>query len=335
MRKRGCGLGTRYRAVRSFDPPIMRLDDDVRRCVVFVGHCLDASDDATFTAVGTAFLLIYRGVRFLVTAQHIAHAFGDDPYWVRLNRVGGGSDTVQVDPAMDPLFRWLSHPDENVDLAVAPFNFDLAGHGMDDLSMSGDLLLSDEDVARLGINVGDLCYGVGLFRLLQGTKRNVPIVHTGNIALMPSDEEITVRDWRAPKGERRQRRVRGYVVEIQNLKGLSGSPVIVRASLGLHAPSYTRERDEPPKAGPHKYAGAYDADVYILGVWSASWDGLADGVAANEYGEDGRIPMGLGTVVPASCLIELLNSESVKARGREWNERVQAERAATPDATHD
>ena len=35
------------------------------------------------------------------------------------------------------------------------------------------------------IDVGDLCYTVGLFRFIFGKKTNLPLVHSGNIALFP------------------------------------------------------------------------------------------------------------------------------------------------------
>lgn len=43
------------------------------------------------------------------------------------------------------------------------------------------------------IGIGDMCYTIGLFHLLSGKKRNLPIVHTGNIALLPEDEKISVK----------------------------------------------------------------------------------------------------------------------------------------------
>lgn len=312
--------------VSDFWTQFMRLDADARRCVVFLGHCADPDKDETFKALGTGFFLTHDGMRFLVTAQHVAHALGDDPYALRLNLTdGSGSHTIIVDPGMEDEFRWISHSDSSVDLAVALFQLDLASAGLDDLSMSADLILTDAHVAQLGINVGDLCYGVGLFHLLQGSKRNVPVVHTGHIALMPSDEEITVEDWTAPKGSGRHKAVRGYLVELQNLKGLSGSPVLVRPTKQAYGATYERD-GQVPRLGPAQFMGAYDADPYLLGVWSASWDGLAAGAAFAEYGSSTRVPVGLGTVVPSSRLLELLQSEVVRGRKVAWNELAQLRR---------
>ena len=324
-------IGCRWRPRRSFDPPIMRLDADARRCVIFVGHIADPDRDETFKAIGTAFLLEHAGMRFLVTAQHVAFSFGDAPFALRLNKADGdGSCVIHLDPLEDPELRWISHEDPNVDLAVMPFQLDLAGLGLDDLSMSQGLMLTESDVATLDINVGDLCYGVGLFRLMQGTRRNVPIVHTGNIALMPNDEEITVDDWTAPAGSKNKKQVRGYLVELQNLKGLSGSPILVRPTIQAHAPTFERT-GQSTTSGPNAFMHTYDPHPRLLGVWSASWDGLAEGADVSKHGVGVRVPVGLGTVVPSARLLELLESPVVQARKEAWNDRARAELAAKLD----
>ena len=77
----------------------MRVADDLRRCVVFIGHS-HGQPDYGFTARGTGFFVAYEGRRYLVTNQHVAVRLGDAPFAVRLNEAGGGSDNVMVDPYM-------------------------------------------------------------------------------------------------------------------------------------------------------------------------------------------------------------------------------------------
>jgi hypothetical protein len=42
------------------------------------------------------------------------------------------------------------------------------------------------------VGPGDAAYLVGLFYLRHGKRRNLPIVHAGQIAMMPSDDPIPV-----------------------------------------------------------------------------------------------------------------------------------------------
>jgi hypothetical protein len=90
--------------------------------------------------------------------------------------------------------------------------------------MSADPLIKAGEV---GIGIGELTYTIGLFRLMSGAMRNLPVVHFGSIAMVP-DERIPVQDWR---DRNKTFEVEGYLVETQGLEGLSGSPVFVRQSV--------------------------------------------------------------------------------------------------------
>lgn len=322
-------LGRRFSPLRSFDPPIMRLDADVRRCVVFLGHA--SPDGSTFEAAGTAFFLAHENFRYLVTAQHVAAGFGEDPFTVRINNTHGSSYGVHCDPLDDEGGRWISHPDPTVDLAISFWHFK-EEDGIDMLAVDSALLLSEEDLARRQINVGDACHAIGLFRLLQGTRRNVPIVHTGHIAMMAGEELIPVKSWRDPT---QRELVNCHLVEMQQLKGLSGAPVLVRPSFhGAAAATYTREGSKAT-LGPPGYFTARDPDVFLLGVWASSWDAPPDEVASAAHGHNQRVAMGLGGVVPASRLIEMLNLPEMHERRAKWlserRARNEAEASATPD----
>src|SRR3954452_13261064 len=69
--------------LRSFASKVMRVPDDLRRCVVFIGR-VDGPSGEGFKAVGTALLVRYERFGYLVTVQHIAAGFGDGPFAVRL-----------------------------------------------------------------------------------------------------------------------------------------------------------------------------------------------------------------------------------------------------------
>ena len=104
-----------------------------------------------------------------------------------------------------------------------PFDYNLAALGCNVLYIPPDMLVDSNTLRALRIGIGDICYAVGLFRLMAGSRRNLPVIHTGRIALIPEDERIPVQDWLNPNGPRKH--IEGYLVKLQNLKGLSGSPV--------------------------------------------------------------------------------------------------------------
>lgn len=300
----------------------MRIDTAVRRCVVFLGHA-DFGNDDSFRAAGTGFLLAHEGTRYLATVQHIAREFDDNPFVVRVNCHDGTSHSVHCDPLEDPDCRWFAHPNPNIDLAILPWNFSEGAFGLDLLSIDNSMLLRDEQIKELQIDAGDICHAVGLFRLLQGSQRNVPLVHTGNIAMMAGVEPIPVRDWARPNSGQ-IRLVDGYLVEMSNLKGLSGAPVLVRPSCEGVAQTLVRDAAGGiAGVGKPTTFAAFDIGVRVLGVWQASWDALPDQVMALEGGPANRVPIGLGTVVPAGRLVELLELDEVVEHRKAMYERAR------------
>ena len=205
----------------------MQVSDDLRRCVVFLGFPDAGLEKGGIHCIGTAFLVLYENVGYLATVRHVASMFGSDPFLVRMNKPDGTSDNLYADQV-----RWHYHPDDNVDIAVIQFHV-ADDQGYDRFYLHGEMLapLTDENrVADKHIGTGDFAYTVGLFRLLAGRHRNLPVVHTGHIALMPGQENIPVQDWDDPN-RKRTRYVDGYLIEAQSLGGLSGSPVFVRPSM--------------------------------------------------------------------------------------------------------
>jgi hypothetical protein len=233
----------------------MNLSEDVRRCVVFIGH-VPGPGESRFRPEGTGFLISYGQHVYLVTTQHIAVKVDDAPFGIRINKKDGTSDTFHVDLEMQES-SWFYHTeDETVDLAVLPISGSLNEQGFDCRHISTTMLISKEKSQELGIGTGNLCYAVGLFRLMSGVTRNLPIVHTGNIATMPSDERIPVENWMNPGGPTKY--VEGYLVELQNLKGLSGAPVFVRP--GIVSNDVRTVKEETIKL-TH-----YQSRLFLLGV---------------------------------------------------------------------
>lgn len=69
----------------------MRVDDQLRKCVVFIGMV----GPSGFVPVGTGFVVTSEtlGMRFdhVVTARHNLELIQGDVIWLRVNKVGGGS----------------------------------------------------------------------------------------------------------------------------------------------------------------------------------------------------------------------------------------------------
>lgn len=310
----------------------MRLSDDARRCVVFIGHEIRDGETISFEALATGFFLRFENVIYLVTAGHVAHDLADTPYHIRCNLLGGGADLVHLDPLEGPMGSWHFHPDSTVDVAAAIFPYALGENGWDQLCIGGKLQLDDAGVVEHDIGPGDTCYAVGLFNPHQGQLKSVPVVHNGSIAAMPSDELLPIKDWRSPAGSKAVL-ARAYLIELTNLPGLSGSPVLVRPTIQVTAQRFSVEgtgEQASIKLGGNAAISAPSADVGLLGVWSGSWDGKPQGVLAATVGKDARIPVGLGVVVPTSRLLEMLQSEPVTA---ERNAFVRAMTSATPETT--
>jgi len=130
----------------------MRLSDDLRRCVAFIG-ILDGTVPSGIRCFGTGFFVAYKGFRYFVTNQHIAAGIGHSPFAIRLNRTDGTSINVSIDLTEDNL-KWICNTnDPDVDLAVMPMNYDFCAGGFNVLYVpevmirSTQWLMTEEDMA--------------------------------------------------------------------------------------------------------------------------------------------------------------------------------------------
>ena len=146
---------------------------------------------------------------------------------------------------------------------------------------------------------------VGLFRLHAGSKRNVPIVHSGNVAALADPNELVpVRD-RTTK-EIIESEV--YLVEAQTLEGLIGSPVFAHEIWDL-AGTFPEIHGTLPKAF---------GSVQLLGLYTGAWDGEPGAILEADRNLRGgkRVPVGMGLVVPAKKIIDLIDLVLREARRR-------------------
>jgi len=191
----------------------MRVPDEVRKCVVFLGFRMA---DGTFKICGTAlyFEVIFASRRgsCLVTARHVVDGIrklGLLEVYIRINTLDGGSKWFS-----STIDQWLLPSDPSLDASIM-----WAGvpSGADHLILNQSTVLTQSTVTELGIGVGEEVFITGLFVHQIGEQRNTPIVRVGNLASYP-EERIRSRVF----GE-----MDAYLIAARSIGGLSGSPVFV------------------------------------------------------------------------------------------------------------
>jgi hypothetical protein len=307
-----------YRDSVAFPGNKVRISDDIRRAVVFLGVEDDTPGSNGFRPLGTGFFLGYEGSRYLVTVKHVALGIADAPYLIRVNdKDGGGAGNLLMN---ETTLRWFTHSDPNVDLAIAHFPYDLGEVGCD-VRLIGEMR-DKWLLTPIAPECGDFCYTVGLFQFMGGKKRNLPVVHSGNIALLPSDELIPVRDW--DQQGRGTKHVEGYLVQSESVQGLSGAPVFVRKVIEFS--------DLPGPNGTKISAMLMNKDLAFLGVWQGAWDAPPDEVRSIALKQGVRVPVGMGIVVPVSKIGEILEMPEAQEQREIMKQLAEEENAATPDS---
>jgi hypothetical protein len=266
---------------------------------------------------GTGFLVGYRGdgaqLPYLATCRHVARELKSN-FVIRVNTRPAnishvGSHAIRVAKA-----EWIYPYDDTVDLAVT--HLMLNNDAYDAVYMVLNDLMPREPIV-----CGDPVSIVGLFRLHFGSQRNLPIVHTGNVALLPNPNE------KIPQNDGgRTIEVECYLVEAQTLEGLSGSPVFVREVVFLPEGEFKDGAIERPVAF---------GSVSLLGVYSGAWDGEPGAILAEDRGLSGnlRVPVGMGLVVPVEKLETLLrDNPELKKQRRDFAEKSRSAMAASTDA---
>jgi hypothetical protein len=327
----------------------VRIANDLRKAIAFLGE--ELADDRGRSAIdprATGFFVTWAsdscrpiesmqpeqaGV-YLVTARHVAEPLGRN-FAIRFNRNDGGSDVDLVTDA-----KWTTHEDKTVDVAVLQCGYPAWA---DCIPIPGRMLAlptaqdvpfaeyGDDDlvVRDPNLGIGDIAYVVGLFNVMAGKGVNLPVVHTGHIALLPGDERVSVYDSR----KRRRQDVEAYLVEAHGLDGLSGAPVFARTSSPVTAP-YRYEMPMHGNLPAYPIPGRLHGFTVLLGLWQASWGELATDAhsKARNIPKDQKVPLGMGVVVPSSKIAETLNREDLVMARRQEYERRASKNAAVMDS---
>ena len=293
----------------------MRISDEVTRTVVFIGYPTSDPGKGGIDCIGTAFFLQYDDAPYLVTVRHVAEYVGSEPFLIRINRHADGADNLPIDGA-----KWVYHQNPEIDVAILPVDFvSDQTHSIRFIDDAKESWWSNK-AWKYGVGLGDFCYTVGLFRVLAGMSRNMPVVHFGTIArtyYSSFTELIPVKDWRDPSGKK-SIMSDAYLVQSPSLSGLSGAPVFVR-------PSNQLVRQELVDANPHLHpAEMGDAvaswHLQLIGMWQGAWDAPPGEVLTAEHGNNTRVPVGMGVVLPIDYVHSTLESEELVAMRKKRKE---------------
>ena len=298
--------------------PLVRLADDMRKCVVYLGIGFLGNEDE-FTPAGTGFVVDTGEPEgsYLVTARHVVEgpdSLGGVPFDIRLNRRGGGARLEHIEDA-----DWVFHSDPTVDIAILPYR---PPKWADYVGIPLKMFATEFKLGTIALGAGDLVYVVDVFYLLHGDKENFAYVHTGNIVSMPGDQRIPQEDWRYPRDTGHLIDVEGYLLQVATLPVSSGSPVFARPSLGYAVP-------DSPEGGKKVPAWVYGS-IWLLGVWSGAWDGAPGGIMASLLPKGVPVPIGTGVTAPTSKLVEILEMAGLIDRREEATAKQKRLRAVSP-----
>ena len=167
-----------------------------------------------FVPCGTGFIgiAIYEDVAapMIITARHVIDMIRGDQFSIRLNRKDGSSECRRLSKENMIVFE-----NRAIDLAVIPAPIDHSIYDVFAIHIDSEKWKKQIDDAGLGFpSPGDEISIVGLYTTHFGQVKNMPIIRIGHIAANPEEEVLTYRGY-----------VKGFLVEVHSIAGLSGSPV--------------------------------------------------------------------------------------------------------------
>ncbi len=279
----------------------MKLPETLLKSVAFLGSTTtDEAGSADHRMEGTGFFVALparHGLNahvYFVTALHVIETLKalPEPFWIRVNTKSGSSVAVPVEAWIVPEVAQGEH----IDLAVIPIQL---LPDWDVVAVDFAMLLTEDMIRVNSVGLGDEVSIVGVFSTLPGSKRNTPMVRTGNVALFPEDKlHIT------GKG-----RCEVYLIEARSLGGLSGSPVFV---------AETRTVDI--QGGFAKVTGP----LHLLGMATLHWEidpAKRNNVLIEPLEEGKGINIGIAIVVPARRIADLLMEPELVAGRAEKDDR--------------
>jgi hypothetical protein len=290
----------------------VRIPDKLIKSVGFVSRYEPTDGDITpMRYGGTAFIVGVRtdannGVAHLVTAKHVAEAIEPAEAVIAMNAKDGA-----------PLFlrtgnqEWFYHPTEkdSVDVAVMPFG-SARFHDYDITWIPEGIFATETRIAEFDIGLGDELVAIGLFTRFFGSTHLIPLVRTGNLAMMPKDK-IPTKKFGA---------MEAYLAEGRSIGGLSGSPVFVRNTVNM--PTKTAS------GAPAHISGL--GSLHFLGLMQGHWE---TPTSFSDIEEMEAVNMGVSIIVPAKKILEVLyHPELVAMRKKHYEENQKDSSYPTTDS---
>lgn len=193
--------------------------------------CIDSPPGTTLLPLGTGFVSgipkrglapdspTWTGVKFLITAEHVVH--GKSKVVIRLNR----DDNVGF--TCFPMELKWDGKEENSFVSEKP-EVDLAAIYLpkipdtDPWVIDYSLVLDAKSMSVWQVEEGTEVFTIGYLFGYSGLKKNYPVKKFGKIAL------LTEENW-CPSPLHPGQLQKAYIVELQNVPGLSGAPVLLQS----------------------------------------------------------------------------------------------------------
>ena len=195
---------------------------------------------------------------------------------------------------------WSYHPDEAVNVAAAAITLPPK---LDCVYFETSFFVDTEGSRKINVAAGEYVKIIALCQLNQSDQRDLSIVHSGHLAVVP---EKGVKIPAADVETGKLRGVEGFLVESQAAEGLNGSPVFIRRPVRVrHA--------RPTGDVMRRYMAPY-----LLGMVQSPWAAPADGTTATgpDIGDIRRIPPNLAIVVPAQRIMDVVSLSRQLEEGR-------------------
>lgn len=294
----------------------MRIPDDLLDTVCFLCVKVQGKYGLIDYFIGTGFLIgrpsKQSGFNFtyLVTARHVlddARAEGYTTFYVRLNTLDGGSQTVELSS------EWTYPANPAIDVAALLFNPNPSIFQC--LAFPADACATKVGLKTRRIGVGDELFMLGLFNQRWGHQRNIPIVRSGIIASMPTEPFMD---------EEGENLYNAYLVEIRSINGLSGSPVFAYLDVWRTMPANTRFINVQKTKW----------EIYLIGLLRGHWDlKKQDAIFDSSINSEiDRLNTGIAQVTPAEDILALINSEELMKQRKEIEKEWRQRHAPTLDS---
>jgi hypothetical protein len=295
----------------------VRVPDEMLKCVGFV--CEVTHKDSTGEygdAYATGFFVSvrcedapFREKRhvYFVTAKHVADDLKDREIFFLVNKKGGG--TTDKIGLVDN--QWTLHPEDmTADLAVVQV---VIHPTADIMPIALESIGLPDKLNQLRVGIGDETHTIGLFSQITATKSHLPIVRSGNIAMMPTEQIQTEYGYADV-----------YLIEARSLGGMSGSPVFVQPTYRKKAKLADGTETVEFSKGPGET---------LLGIMHGHWSIRESDINKPTFVNDRKtgVNYGVAIVVPAYKLYETINRPELVQMRKEQEEKTLRSTIPSPD----